>query len=54
MLAALHGQSDRLQSEKERQAELARLRREQRRARNEDKFEAAALVMGLAQQAEDA
>ncbi|XP_071495122.1 uncharacterized protein [Diadema antillarum] len=54
LLAALRGQSDRLQSEKERQAELARLRREQRRARQEDKFEAAALVMGLAQQAEDA
>ncbi|XP_041457735.1 trichohyalin-like isoform X3 [Lytechinus variegatus] len=54
LLAALRGQGDRLQSEKERQAELARLRREQRRARHEDKFEAAALVMGLAQKADDA
>ena len=53
-MAALRGQGDRLQSEKERQAELARLRREQRRARHEDKFEAAALVMGLAQKADDA
>eukprot|EP00057_Strongylocentrotus_purpuratus_P011445 XP_011665919.1 PREDICTED: trichohyalin isoform X2 [Strongylocentrotus purpuratus] len=54
LLAALRGQGDRLQSEKERQAELARLRREQRKARQEDKFEAAALVMGLAQKADDA
>lgn len=52
-MAALRGQGDRLQSEKERQAELARLRREQRKARQEDKFEAAALVMGLAQKADD-
>ena len=49
LLAGLQGQEDHLASEKARQAELARLRREQRKARKEEKFDAAALAMGLVQ-----
>ena len=54
MLDGLRGTNARLLSERERQAELARLRREQRRAKKEDKFESAALVLSVAktQQAE--
>lgn len=40
--------------ERERQAELARLRREQRRAQQEEKFGAAALVFGLAERNQNA
>lgn len=36
-------------NERERQAELARLRREQRKAELEEKFGAAAMVLGLAE-----
>ena len=36
-------------SEKERQAELLRLRREKRQAAREDKFENAAMLIGLAE-----
>lgn len=42
-------QQDRFQSEKQRQAELTLLRREKRQAEIEDRFESAALVMGLAE-----
>lgn len=54
LLAALRGSNAKFNSERERQAELARLKREQRRARKEDRFESAALVLSLAktQQAE--
>ena len=48
LLAALKGADSKLQSERERQAALARLRREERKARQEDTFENAALVIGLA------
>ena len=34
-------------SERQRQIELARLRREQRRAKQEENFDAAAIAMGL-------
>ncbi|XP_038068700.1 trichohyalin-like isoform X2 [Patiria miniata] len=54
LLAGMRDANDRLRSERERQLELARLRREQRKARHEQKFDAAALAMGLAKQAEDA
>ena len=36
-------------SEKERQAELIRLKQEQRRAKMEEKFGSAALMLGLAE-----
>ncbi|XP_022097553.1 trichohyalin-like isoform X2 [Acanthaster planci] len=54
LLAGLRDANDCLRSEKERQLELVRLRREQRKARKEEKFDAAALAMGLAKQAQDA
>ena len=45
----LKGADAKFLSERERQAELARLRREQRKAQQEEKFGAAALVLGLAE-----
>ena len=45
----LKGVDAKFLSERERQAELARLRREQRKAQQEEKFGAAALVLGLAE-----
>ena len=41
-------------TEKERQAELLRLRRQQKRAQQEEKFGAAALVFGLAERNQNA
>ena len=41
-------------SEKQRQLALAKLRREQRRLKREDKFDTAAILLGLAKQQEDA
>ena len=49
LLEALRNKDGRFASERHRQAELARLRREERKARHEDKFDTAALVLGLAQ-----
>ena len=49
LLAALRGADDKLKDERERQAALARLRREERQARQEDNFYQAAMVLGLAQ-----
>jgi hypothetical protein len=49
LLQALRDGDGRFASERHRQAELARLRREERKARHEDKFDTAALVLGLAQ-----
>nr|XP_039263423.1 trichohyalin-like isoform X2 [Styela clava] len=49
LLRMLAGQDQRYMSEKERQMELARLRRELLRAEREEKFGAAALVLGLAE-----
>lgn len=37
-------------SEKERQLELTRLKRDQRRAQQEEKFESAALLIGLSKE----
>ena len=48
-MARLMGADEKFMSERERQSELARLRREQRRAQQEEKFDAAALVLGLAE-----
>ncbi|XP_071961658.1 uncharacterized protein [Antedon mediterranea] len=49
LMARLRGMDNQFLSEKERQAELARLKREQRRAKMEENFESAALVLGLAE-----
>ena len=54
MLASLSGQDKRFSSERQRQLELARLRREQKKIAKEDKFDAAAMVLGLAKQQEAA
>ncbi|XP_078596993.1 uncharacterized protein LOC144873475 isoform X1 [Branchiostoma floridae x Branchiostoma japonicum] len=54
LLASLKTADAQVDSERKRQAELTRLRLEQRRARQEDNFEAAAIVMGLAQSSEAA
>ena len=48
LMAGLSGTNAKFASERERQAELARLKREQRRARQEDNFESAALMLTLA------
>ena len=48
-MARLRNSENQYLSEKERQAELARLKREQRKAKMEDDFMAAALVLGLAE-----
>ena len=48
LLAILRGADSKLVSERDRQAALVRLRREERKARKEDTFENAALVLGLA------
>lgn len=45
----LQGQDEQFMSERQRQAELARLKREKLKAKQEDKFSAAALVLGLAE-----
>lgn len=49
LLAKLRGAEKVYLSERERQAELARLKRELRKAQKEDDFSAAALVLGLAE-----
>jgi len=49
LLARLRGDNERFLSERQRQAELARLRRERLKAKQEDKFDSAALVLGLAE-----
>lgn len=50
----LQGQDERFMSEKQRQAELARLKREKLKAKQEDKFTTAALVLGLAEKQKSA
>ena len=54
LLARLNGSDKRFMNEKDRQAELLRLKREQRRAQQEEKFGAAALVFGLAERNQNA
>ncbi len=49
MICSTTGMNDQYLSEKERQAELVRLRREKRNAEMEDKFDNAALLIGLAE-----
>lgn len=49
LLAGLRGADQRFLNERERQTELARLKRDERRARQEDTFDRAAMVFGLAQ-----
>lgn len=50
----LLGDNERFLSEKERQAELARLKREQLKAKQEGDFFTAALVLGLAERNREA
>ena len=49
LLCSSQEEHDRLAAEKRRQAELVRLRREKRQAERESQFDAAALVLGLAE-----
>lgn len=49
LLARLHGADQSFMNEKERQAELIRLKREQRKAQKEGKFDTAAMMLGLAE-----
>ena len=48
-MAKLLGANNQFLSKRERQALLARLKREQLKARLEEKFDSAALVLGLAE-----
>lgn len=50
MLRRLKNAGDEHDRERERQANLARLKREQRLAKREDNFNSAALILGLAKQ----
>ena len=52
LLRQINEGDDRLSREKSRQLQLMKLRRDERRARNEDKFDSAALVLGLAEENE--
>eukprot|EP00058_Branchiostoma_floridae_P017293 XP_002602781.1 hypothetical protein BRAFLDRAFT_93727 [Branchiostoma floridae] len=54
LLASLRGQDERFASERKRQLELARLRREQKRLNQEDKFDSAAIVFSIARRNEAA
>lgn len=49
LMRRLQGQDEQFMNERQRQAELARLKRERLRAKQEDKFSTAALVLGLAE-----
>ena len=49
LLARLRGSEKVFMSERERQAELVRLRQEQRKAAKEGRFDTAAMLMGLAE-----
>ena len=48
-MRSLQGKDEHFMSERQRQAELARLKREKLKAKQEDKFITAALVLGLAE-----
>lgn len=50
LLRRLKNAGDEHDQERERQANLARLKREQRLAKREDNFNSAALILGLAKQ----
>ncbi|RMX39987.1 hypothetical protein pdam_00022972 [Pocillopora damicornis] len=49
LMRSLQGKDEHFMSERQRQAELARLKREKLKAKQEDKFITAALVLGLAE-----
>ncbi|XP_069101140.1 trichohyalin-like isoform X2 [Argopecten irradians] len=53
LLRRLRAGEDKISQEKERQLQLMRLKRDERRARQEDKFDSAALVIGMAKERED-
>ena len=50
MLRQIGEGGDRLAREKARQLQLLKLKQAERKARNEDKFDSAALVLGLAEE----
>lgn len=54
LMAGLSNAEGQLLSERERQLHLAKLKREQRRVRQEDKFDAALLALTLAQRQNEA
>ncbi|OWF34681.1 hypothetical protein KP79_PYT11450 [Mizuhopecten yessoensis] len=53
LLRRLREGEDKLSQEKERQLQLMKLKRDERRARQEDKFDSAALVIGMAKEREE-
>ncbi|XP_033746567.1 trichohyalin-like isoform X2 [Pecten maximus] len=53
LLRRLREGEDKISQERERQLQLMRLKRDERRARQEDKFDSAALVIGMAKERED-
>lgn len=52
LLAGLRGHDNKMASERQRQLELALLRREQKKLQQEDKFDSAAILLGMADQHE--
>ena len=52
LLAALRGQGNRQEAERQRQLELALLKREQKKLQQEDKFDSAAILLSMADQHE--
>ena len=52
MLRQLNESKDSVERERQRQLMLARLKREHRRAKREEQFDAAALVLGLHRETE--
>ncbi len=53
LLAGLRDQDARLQSERERQLALAKLKRDQRKLQEEDSLDTAAMIFGMAQTNEE-
>ncbi|XP_060082221.1 trichohyalin-like [Ylistrum balloti] len=53
LLRRLREGEDKFSKERERQLQLMRLKRDERRARQEDKFDSAALVIGMAKERDD-
>lgn len=50
LMRRLQAQEENLTREQRRQLELSRLKREQRKAQKEEKFDAAAILLGMASQ----
>ena len=54
LLAGLRGQDERLRSERQRQFELARLRREKKTLQTEGRFHTAAILINMAKTSDEA